>query len=364
MKLPKSIIPWLWFASVILSTRVLAVPQSDQDAAKAVTGWLAATPNPLGAALKGSPRQATAFYDSSGEVIYYVVPLDPEGFVVTSPDSDLEPIISFSAAGSFEPGPQNPLYVLLQRDLPERLAQVRGAAGANALAMSPAQAKWTRLAQDGTPATQESGLSSVDDLRVAPFVQSRWDQSSIWNGSGWVACYNYYTPPYASGASGNYVCGCNNTAWAQIMRYYNYPTQSVGTATFSISVDGVSTNRQLRGGDGAGGPYAWNQMVYVPGASATEQQRQAIGTLTADIGVAAGTSYAAAQAPGWITELCGTCFFMPTRFMGPGWTINLRTGSCQTWMRDIRFTWPFPETALMPSFVTATVTIRGRCIII
>ena len=217
-----------------------------------MTGWLAATPNPLGAALKGSPGRATAFYDSSGEVIYYVVPLDPQGFVVTTPDSDLEPIIAFSAAGSFEPGPQNPLYVLLQRDLPERLEQMRGAAGAHALAMSPAQAKWARLAKDGTPVPMDSGLSSVDDLRVAPFVQSRWDQSSIWNGSGWVACYNYYTPPYASGASSNYVCGCNNTAWAQIMRYYNYPTQSIGTATFSISVDGVSTNRQLRGGERGG----------------------------------------------------------------------------------------------------------------
>jgi hypothetical protein len=319
MKFLNPILPCLWFASVIFSTRLLAAPQSDQDAAKIVTGWLAKTPTPLGAPLKGSRQPATAFYNAAGEVIYYVVPLSPEGFVVTSPDSDLEPIIAFSAVGSFEPDPESPLFAMLQRDLPERLEQARGKAGANARAMSSAQSKWARLAQVGAPVMAESGIPSVDDLRVASFVQSRWDQWSIWNGTTWVACYNYYTPPYASGARSNYVCGCNNTAWAQIMRYYNYPTQSVGTAMFGISVDGVSTNRQLRGGDGAGGPYAWNQMVYVPGAATTEQQRQAIGALTADIGVAAGTSYAAGGSGAWLDS--GTLrnvFFYANAIYGPG----------------------------------------------
>jgi len=181
---------------------------------------------------------------------------------------------------------------MLQRDLPERLAQAHGAAKVNTLALSPAQAKWARFAQYATPMAQDNGIPSVDDLRVTPFIQSRWNQSTIWNGSAYVACYNYYTPPYASGASSNYVCGCNNTAWAQIMRYYNYPTIGVGTNTFNIFVDGVATNRLLRGGDGLGGPYAWNLMTLVPGASTTELQRQAIGALTADIGVAAGTGYA------------------------------------------------------------------------
>jgi PKD repeat protein len=278
-----------------------AAPQTQQQAAQAIAGWLAATPAPLGASLKASARLGQAFQSPAGETLYYVFPLASEGFVITSADDNVEPIIAFSASGRFEPDKENPLFALLDRDLPERLSQARGGVKMAAAGASLAETKWASLKRTG-PRPQNNGLTTVDDLRVAPFIQSRWNQSTIWNGSAWVACYNYYTPPFAAGTSGNYVCGCNNTAWAQIMRYYCYPTQSIGTAAFDIEIDGVTVNRSLRGGDGLGGPYQWSLMPLVPGVSTTEQQRQAIGALTADIGVASRTAYAAGDSSAYLPK--------------------------------------------------------------
>ena len=49
--------------------------------------------------------------------------------------------------------------------------------------------------------------------------------------------------------------------------------------------------KYLRGGDGSGGPYDWNDMTLVPDCSTTLTQRQAIGALTYDAGVAVNMKY-------------------------------------------------------------------------
>jgi len=120
-------------------------------------------------------------------------------------------------------------------------------------------------------------------------VQSRWSQQTTCSS----ACYNYYTPPGDPGTTTNYPCGCVATAMAQLMRFHQHPSVGVGTACFDITVDGATQTACLRGGDGAGGPYSWASMVIVPGCSTTLTQRQAIGALCYDAGVAVSMQYAA-----------------------------------------------------------------------
>jgi hypothetical protein len=79
------------------------------------------------------------------------------------------------------------------------------------------------------------------------------------------------------------------------MRYHKWPSSGVGKQSYTIYVDGVAQpNTHLRGGDGAGGPYNWNDNVIVldPDANTTDPQRQAIGDLTYDAGVAVHMQYA------------------------------------------------------------------------
>jgi hypothetical protein len=75
------------------------------------------------------------------------------------------------------------------------------------------------------------------------------------------------------------------------MRYHQWPVAGVGTGSFTIGVDGVSQQAALRGGDGAGGPYDWADMVLVPGSNITTTQCQAIGALLYDAGVANNMAY-------------------------------------------------------------------------
>jgi len=78
---------------------------------------------------------------------------------------------------------------------------------------------------------------------------------------------------------------------AQLMRYYQYPTTGVGTASFAITIDDWPATRSLRGGDGAGGAYNWANMKLVPSTGTTLAQRQAIGAICHDAGVAAHMNY-------------------------------------------------------------------------
>src|ERR1019366_1480702 len=140
------------------------------------------------------------------------------------------------------------------------------------------------------PVITPMGLTTVSDVRVAPFTQTTWDQQTA-AGAGTTACYNYYTPPYGDGNTANYPAGCVATSMAQLMRYYQFPSTGVGTASLPITVDGADWTYTLRGGNGAGGPCVWTNMPLVPPSSPTITQCQAIGALVADAGATVNMAY-------------------------------------------------------------------------
>ena len=104
---------------------VWARPTTEAEAQRSVAGWLALDPRPLQARMGAKPAQVKVFKDSAGNIDYFVVSLEPNGFAIVAGDDLVEPIIAFAPQGTFDPNPQNPLYVLLDRDLPGRLAEVR-----------------------------------------------------------------------------------------------------------------------------------------------------------------------------------------------------------------------------------------------
>jgi hypothetical protein len=265
-------------------------PTTGAEARRTAAGWLARDKRPLGARMGILTGQVRAFQDTAGNVSYFVVSQKPAGFVVVSGDDLLEPIIAFAGQGTFDPSPDNPLYSLLQHDLPGRLVQARAkeaeARGRGAQFIPRglhrrARHKWQALQQNYAP---DPGLSyslpGISDLRVPPLLRSTWSQGTVES----AYCYNYYTPNH-------YVCGCVATALAQVMRFFALPKVAVGTPSFTILVDGVTQPARLRGGDGSGGPYDWANMVLSPDASITEVQCQAIGALTYDVGVAVHMQY-------------------------------------------------------------------------
>jgi hypothetical protein len=78
------------------------------------------------AQLGSTIHRTDVFTNRDGEIIYYVVYLDPSGFVVVPADDRIEPIIAFVERGIYDPSPDNPLGALVSRDLAGRMADVRG----------------------------------------------------------------------------------------------------------------------------------------------------------------------------------------------------------------------------------------------
>jgi hypothetical protein len=257
------------------------------------------------------------FTDANSQPIYYVVYLRPNGFVIIPADDEIEPVICFAQAGSFDPSPNNPLGALVSGDLPGRINAARTIqkivrSGRDIQNFTQQERdikhsgqkafdKWSKLlnvADSCEVLAMSSG--SISDVRVSPLLQSKWSQTLSCSST---ACYNYYTPPNSSGNVNNYPSGCVATAMAQYMRFWRYPTTGVGTGCFSIKVDGSSQSACLRGGDGSGGPYDWNDMTLVPDCSTTLTQREAIGALTYDAGVAVHMQYASGGSGAYMSNV-------------------------------------------------------------
>lgn len=280
---------------------VLAAPINAKHAQTAVSRWLARDGYPNGAKLGNRIRKTETSVDANGEPVYHVVYLTGDGtsaagFVIVSGDDEAEPIVAFCSGDYFDPDTKNPFGALVSADLPTRVALARGSkTGVPRDAASSerkAKQKWDSLLE--TTTTAEGGTTSISDVRVAPLIASRWDQSY----AAGTYCYNYYTPNH-------YLSGCVATALAQLLRFHKYPTTGVGVRYFSITVDGYSQTRTTMGGNGLGGAYSWTDMPLVPNSGATTTQRQAIGALLYDAGLAVNMSYTSSWSSAY-TEVVGT----------------------------------------------------------
>jgi uncharacterized repeat protein (TIGR02543 family) len=279
------------FAGLLFwSGAAFGAPVSADTATSAVQGWLHQDRQPLGGQLSAKIKNTEAVKDANGEFLYYVVHLDPSGFVVLPADDLAEPIVAFSATGSFNASSGSAMAALVNRDMPRRMARAR--AGSRAVSGLKSRVKWRAFlagSPNPPPDVEENGSIVVaSQIRVAPFVQTLWSQTL--DASLQDACYNYFTPPGPNGDTNNYPCGCIATALAQEMFYFQYPNTGVGTGRFIITNNGVAQTTQLLGGNGTGGPYQWTNMPLSPNNPNTNQA-MAIGYLTHDAGVAINMAY-------------------------------------------------------------------------
>ena len=259
---------------------------------------------------------------------FHVVSLEKSGFVVTSGDTEVAPILAFSEDGEFVASEENPLWFLLTQDVAGRTKRLeeekvlaaksaKNAKNLKAGGFSANASAWARL-RDAATASPKPLLkaalpkqSSISDLRVGPLCEARWAQGDV-NGEH---CYNYYTPS-------NCVCGCVATAFAQILYTFKWPQTKVeigdhwyhryfndtyagkvvywymGKDPTTGNVYGIADNSMFPEGPDFGGPYDWDNMPANPldAASAgtlTEDQRREIGKLCRDCGISIHTRYRA-----------------------------------------------------------------------
>ena len=282
----------IW-ALIATASAAIAVEVTPEQARTAARNWVRRSPQQMTATFASDGvRTAQTSTADDGTVLYHVVEMDGGGYVVTSGDTELPPVIAFSGSGALDLSDRrNPLVALLERDLATRRSQLFKPKKRLLSAPQPTddessssptfEDEWSELLVETEPLLTRrmslKGAPSISDVRVAPMVQSKWDQTD-WNG---YDTFNYYTPNH-------YYCGCVATAFAQIMRYWQKPSSTVAAGTYTCWVDFKKVSQTMMGGT-----YSWGSMPLTPPSNLSLAQRQAIGKLLYDVGVASQMGWGA-----------------------------------------------------------------------
>ena len=202
--------------------------------------------------------------------LFHIVKLSGGGFIVVAADDRISPVIAFSDCEEFIEDEQNPLWVMLNRDIPMRLSVATASSGVK-IATPNAIAVSSSLENTAT----KTGTAVVEEMRVQPILKSKWDQTTV----GGRVVYNYHTP---SGMP----CGCVATAAAQIMRHHEYPKDAVAEREYVCEISRRDVTLTT-----IGGIYDWSLMPLVPSSGISDAESEMIGRLVYDVGVASCMSY-------------------------------------------------------------------------
>ena len=287
------------FVTVLFAAEVRGTEITAEQAADAVQAWIDEGSS-MGR-LAGAEVDSSATVETASGSRLHVVKLAGGGFVITSADDRVDPVIAFSPGGTnLVQDASNPFWALISGDIAAR-ERAAGVTASTRLrtAKAPitdnetptsAQTRWASLLEKAAAKKAKPVLrgakstrlaaSTVSDIRVDSLVQCIWGQSTHNNLQNGTACFNYCTPNH-------YVCGCVATAGAQLMRYWQWPTTSVTPRTKTCRVNGSTASKTM-----FGGIYDWPSMPFVTASGVSEAQCQAIGKLTYDIGVAVQMSWA------------------------------------------------------------------------
>ncbi|MGB9620593.1 MAG: Spi family protease inhibitor, partial [Armatimonadota bacterium] len=230
---------FLFVSAVVLAVALAlpgwAKPVTPEQAIDVARGWLASNPG-LGSATGEalSVGQIRPFRTALGDVIAYIVDLEPRGFVIVPADDLVEPILGYSTDTEFpgQPSPGEVIYDLLAIDIPARIKDQQAAgvgptaAGVYGSKIAQRWSKFTAVAR-GWRSLASDGLAGAVNPVVNPLIKDLWDQSG--ETSQGEPTYNRFTPK-------NYVTGCVATALAMIIHYFRYPADA--SCQNTITVDG------------------------------------------------------------------------------------------------------------------------------
>ncbi len=237
--------------SLLLCTALFAEPVDPSGARKAADAFLktratqsGVTQGTVSIALETSIAAGLTtagvreIRDEDGTVLAYVTDLKPRGFIATSADTDIAPVIAYSFRSSFpiDQDKVSPLYRMLCEDMRLRaqvLAEDPESASVEAAAMwnsyigaqagEPAEGTFQQWPPEGTTST-------------GGWLETAWDQA---------APYNQFCPLDPVGRGRSYV-GCAATAMAQLVNYHrrcaaHFTDADAYTAYSGLKMDADST---------------------------------------------------------------------------------------------------------------------------
>lgn len=184
------------------------------------------------------------------------------GFVVVSADDCVQPILGYSTTTSV---PKVALPEPVQEFLLRYEQEILYHKEHHAAATETIVQQWTSLRQ--------GRYMPQNTTAVSPLLTTTWDQ---------IYPYNNLCPDSAGYRAPT---GCVATAMAQVMKYWEWPTQGIGSYSYTDDNFGpISANFGAT-------TYQWSQMPDVLDSSSSQEQINAVATLLFHAGVAVKMNY-------------------------------------------------------------------------
>jgi hypothetical protein len=147
-----------------------------------------------------------------GQLLYYVLNFSRGGWVLMSGDDRFIPVIGYAFSGIYGSKDGSCCVKFWMDKVNENITS---ALNENAPALEAATAQWNDLL------TRDAENPPVFKSKaVAPLTLSYWDQGKY---------YNALCPAASDGPDGHALVGCVATSMTQIMYYYRYPAQGLGS---------------------------------------------------------------------------------------------------------------------------------------
>ena len=198
--------------------------------------------------------------------IYIFNRSDADGFIIVAGDKNVRPVLVYSFDDTIDP-----------ENNPEAFAtwlQSYDMGCEKPAANSKNQTLWNNLLTYSASAPTLLGEGEY----IAPMVPCVWKQGSP---------YNMYCPDIAGVHA---VAGCVPIAQAQIMRYWNFPKRAMGYESYFEPPYGIlSTSFHT---------YDWANMFDTLRTTTTEEQKQNVAHLIADIGISGHSDYGPGETEG------------------------------------------------------------------
>jgi len=242
-------------------------------------------------------RQVETRQFGASQLPFYVVHLDPDGFIIMNSDKRLPPVLAFSDRGSLnlDDSPGNTFVALLKNSL-ERGQQ-------KMLRISPAglslketflsteeknSTAWNTLLDAGavSPLWEQALLSDTN----GPFLSTTWNQNNHYN----ELC------PSAPGTSdyydGRVPVGCVAVVGAQLMNYYDWPYRGTESHSYTDIAGSITGFHSADFSD----TYNWTNMQnsYYPWGAEPQTAVDAVSELMYELGVAVEMNYESYESGG------------------------------------------------------------------
>ncbi len=204
-----------------------------------------------------------------------------EGFVVMAADDCVQPILGYSLTGKF-----------VAEDMPSNVSgwlqgyndEIQYAIEHQLRATDETTQLWNDLAEGNSKAARAATV-------VSPLVQTTWDQNGFYYYSGGqVLMFELYNNlcPYDNTAGERTVTGCVATAMAQIMKYWSYPAQGIGSHSYTPY---TRPDLGVQSANFGSTNYSWINMPNSLSQSSSDVQINAIAVLMYHCGVSVDMMY-------------------------------------------------------------------------